>query len=803
MKMFKIILAITWMAVGVCNAAIYQNYFTTNANPVVGGGGIVSNTATPLAFDLNYDATHGIYTNATDYYALVRAQVGMSGTNQVDVFTTNSDFTRFEYAPHYFNAQLAAAGTVTNTFTFLVPPRGFYAVKTNGLFGATATGRQQVISYIATNGSSSGSGTTYTNNNTGQPGWITGSGISTNFSSGITANAAQIGAMANTNALKIAAFYVTNNVENRESIYVSGNTSSLVNGQYKVKWYNPDAFLGIWTNTASTNMILMNNPSNTSIADPFVIAGSATPSEYMYQDNYSMYGVRDSWINPFLSDGMTTFSGTATLTWATNKIRRIVVVPYDIGYTNNLVATNMIVVDSGRGDDSKATRLNGISFQSLYVAQSNAHPGDLVFLKNGYYVTDPFHMTNRGVHILGEGDKTVVVEIVNHDDVERHFQSRVMVPWDNCSIGNLTITNGAIAFAQFSGFSGGTNIWVHDLNIYPPTQIKFPDNTQLDPSDGDQQTYYNVGVQVSRIGDDNRIERVRVYSSLAGFSFKTTYGNGRVINLVDCEAYCTPERAGPSIWTNNAFLGSATNVGGMIPLGFAADSPVFAAYTTTINIQGGSFLSYNGGTNKASYVGGETQVSRNASLWISRAYTNTLTINISGVPRFSNGNTNTLSYAILNETTNNNVVLAGWYFSNRVEQVTNVNYTGTPTSAQVFSNAPTIRDATLLGTTTAQNIAQPTNTWAINTAFGLGTNSYYTGGAQTLGVTGVANSPASDIYWGELEIVPTGDIIFTNAVSIRTSDYLDTRTFTNGGSWIVAVRVKPGVSTNLSFVQFR
>jgi hypothetical protein len=133
----------------------------------------------------------------------------------------------------------------------------------------------------------------------------------------------------------------------------------------------------------------------------------------------------------------------------------------------------------------------------------------------------------------------------------------------------------------------------------------------------------------------------------------------------------------------------------------------------------------------------------------------------------------------------------------------NIWVTNVVATSLTVTGTTTLADLNVTGRATVQNLAQPTNTWAINTAIGMGTNAYYTGGAQTLGVTGVADNPTNAIYFGELEIAPTGDIIFTNPVSFKASDYAITRTFTNGNSVLVAVRVKPGVSTNLSFVQFR
>lgn len=110
---------------------------------------------------------------------------------------------------------------------------------------------------------------------------------------------------------------------------------------------------------------------------------------------------------------------------------------------------------------------------------------------------------------------------------------------------------------------------------------------------------------------------------------------------------------------------------------------------------------------------------------------------------------------------------------------------------------------TLPGTTTLQGVDTTTNLWAINTSMGLGTNAYYTGGAQTLGVTGIANHPTNTERFGQLVIKATGDIIFTNHVNFQASDYVDARTITNGNTAVIAVHVLPNCCTNLAIVQFR
>lgn len=95
-----------------------------------------------------------------------------------------------------------------------------------------------------------------------------------------------------------------------------------------------------------------------------------------------------------------------------------------------------------------------------------------------------------------------------------------------------------------------------------------------------------------------------------------------------------------------------------------------------------------------------------------------------------------------------------------------------------------------------------TNLWSLNTPFDLGKNDFRTQGATTTGITGVANTSTTTVErWGQLTILATGDITFTNPVSMKTSDYLTSRIITNGNSATISCQVVPGRVTNLFIVQ--
>jgi hypothetical protein len=186
------------LLVGRADAAFYANYFTTNANPVAGSGGIVSNA---VYVDIRASTR---YTNSTPYYAAVSSAVGItigSGATKnaswVFLVDTNLDGT-YDY-PQWQTLGVTATLPADTTFYSvtaggLVPPYAAFRYEPATAGGATTsfTSSNSIITYFGTNSSSGGSGTPYTNNS-GDAGFIVGSGIGTNVS------AAQIAAIMGTN----------------------------------------------------------------------------------------------------------------------------------------------------------------------------------------------------------------------------------------------------------------------------------------------------------------------------------------------------------------------------------------------------------------------------------------------------------------------------------------------------------------------------------------------------------------------------------------------------------------------------
>lgn len=461
-------------------------------------------------------------------------------------------------------------------------------------------------------------------------------------------------------------YRATNTTPNRGVIYVRDNASALVNGTYYQLWYDPVTLRGVWTNSGSTNIIWQNEGLDASIG--FTITSDTNkPTDFMASATQvvSFPGISTFWINPMTAEPGSTFGGTANMFFGTNYPSTNIL--WVLNNSNNAVLPNWPHTNglwvSPIGNDLLGNRTNGYPYKTLAAANAAMTWGDVCRLTAGTHFTTGIHM-RPGTTILGEGINTVVFVSPNLDQPSPYyFQSPAIVPWDNCEVGNMVLSNGCIAIAQFQGSTlGGTNVFIHDLWIYPPYLI--PTNTY--PSlQAEQYEYWGGGVIVSRVGS-GRMERVRVYSAIEGFVFQSMLNSApQHYVMKDCEAICSPEyNAGISnTWLNFSYLWpSIGNVGGMMPIAFRLGDPsaVFNASTFTLDIDGGAFVSINGSTNAPDYIGGENNISRNACIWISKAYTNFININFSGAPQFIYGTTNaSYSNFILNETTNGRVTFTG------------------------------------------------------------------------------------------------------------------------------------------------
>lgn len=484
------------------------------------------------------------------------------------------------------------------------------------------------------------------------------------ISSDITGNAA--GA---TN-LVATYFWSTNTTDDQTRIFVTGNGSALVNGEYRLHWTNSTGFERVWTNTASTNLIWLNATNNPSEVSFRITDGTNSTSclfSLLQATAHPSSGSVLFWENPHAEVEGSRFSGSATLTWGTNYVSTNFIRNLGNGLLTILpqyVPTNSLVV-SLNGDDNLANRTNGYPFKTLWAANNAAieNNQDTIYVQGGSttHRTYGIHM-KRSTRIVGDG-KSTVIEPMYDDDLNHatFFQSQLISVWDNCTIENIVITNGCIGFTQHEGaILGGTNGLVRNVDIYPAyLPPLYPQILQPN--------YFGFGVMFSRLGTKNRCENVRAFTSAVGFAFQSSVNQNIVseFDLVDCEVIASPEFTGmTNYWLRTAMMGfNSTNIGGMIPIAFnlGDTGSAYNGSPTTLNIIGGKYTSVNGGTNLATYVGGETNTSRNSGIWLARGNTNQIRINFINNPQFGHGDTNTgaASYFILNETTNNNVTFTG------------------------------------------------------------------------------------------------------------------------------------------------
>lgn len=93
-----------------------------------------------------------------------------------------------------------------------------------------------------------------------------------------------------------------------------------------------------------------------------------------------------------------------------------------------------------------------------------------------------------------------------------------------------------------------------------------------------------------------------------------------------------------------------------------------------------------------------------------------------------------------------------------------------------------------------------TNLFTVNSAIGMGgTNWDISLGAVTGGITGIIGTAGTTKQYAELNVLSTGDTVFTNPAAFYASDGADSRTLTNGNLTTIAVVWKPGLYTNLIF----
>ncbi len=188
--------------------------------------------------------------------------------------------------------------------------------------------------------------------------------------------------------------------------------------------------------------------------------------------------------------------------------------------------------------------------------------------------------------------------------------------------------------------------------------------------------------------------------------------------------------------------------------------------------------------------------------------TNVTGTNIFGLSYFTNGlytgGTNGGSIALSNTASTAAIDLLGpndyWFMTNETTAKTISATNGTITAFSFVGNGAGL-------TSLPAGSESATNTWTTNTAFAVCpsqsiTNFILVSGANTAcGVTGILNAGTATERTGQLLIIASGNITFTNPSSIHASDFLTTRTITNANNCYISFDVWPGQATNMLIVQ--
>lgn len=325
-------------------------------------------------------------------------------------------------------------------------------------------------------------------------------------------------------------------------------------------------------------------------------------------------------------------------------------------------------------------------------------------------------------------------------------------------------------------------------------------------------------------------------SSFTGQLSPTNYNNGTAASITTWlrgdGTWVAPSGSGDAVLANNQnWTGSNNFAGPLTQNGVAVLTNVTSAAAATIatNLTGAGSITITNGTRILVHDSTHTLITNTATLtsseWTAGSqkewYNGTATITIDK----TNGliNLNTLSAAT--SITNGGLTAFRLVLSDANKALVSAAGSGAVPvnadgSASTFAQVQALSGdkivtnnyaaaLTLVGPVTVSGIVQaqtfdnPTNTWAVNTAIGLGTNAVYVNsGTATLGITGIANGPTTTERYGQLTIINSGALTFTNWTSLHVSDHALTRTVPATTNLVITVDVIPGQCTNIAIGQF-
>ena len=133
-----------------------------------------------------------------------------------------------------------------------------------------------------------------------------------------------------------------------------------------------------------------------------------------------------------------------------------------------------------------------------------------------------------------------------------------------------------------------------------------------------------------------------------------------------------------------------------------------------------------------------------------------------------------------------------------VYAATNINFVG---NTKITNESGLISVDVTPGASTGGGFETATNIWS-GTTFWLGTN-FWISSATNIYLTDVGNTSTTVERWGELTIKATANISITNIGSIYSSDQVTSRLIPSNSVAVLAVKVVPGIGTNMAVVQFK
>jgi hypothetical protein len=290
--------------------------------------------------------------------------------------------------------------------------------------------------------------------------------------------------------------------------------------------------------------------------------------------------------------------------------------------------------------------------------------GMVIQLGYGYFPSRGFYLAN-GVSLFGKGDglpgqaNTICTFWPTNWTIwpSGTFSSPNLAPGSNSVIAYITVTNAAIIGSNNIKDPVNTNTlgqdcdncYFHDLTIYAPLQTQTYGFYQA--------PYLNAAMRFKSV-NNSLCERVKLYSGGIGFEIVGSIVNTNAqLTLRNCFVICSPQFS--ALGTNDAWA-ALGRPGGMQPIAISQQASHFGIL---INIDGGTYMSLGGVTNRVAPFQGAT-TNLNACIYVPSNTVAPYRISLANMPRLVFGATNTGARALSIMDSNspgNQILITGAY----------------------------------------------------------------------------------------------------------------------------------------------